>query len=340
MMNELLAVMSRDMGINRYHNETEDSFVYRLCYSALGKWCLGTAQNSSGGIIGTTKHNQTIVLNELVERYSELFPGVGARLTDASNQQLSIAVHIRRVYEETGYLLANADNRNRVANYGRSIEIGNAALFFGIPCLPCIVNGLGMFADPTAYRITPKEFLIRDDLTWGEFFEAQFNSIDFYDRDINTDELEFFNPQLNTSPSQSWRKAMVTDCTIARRSEFGPFYRVIRIADDEIQYADEPISPQNDNFTSYEYRRLYFALKAYYGNPLKVFITRQDDEYATIRLGGHLPNREYYYLLLLSWPQNNTFDKTNFLVKRDLLPEISTALMNLGIEMQGENVYV
>jgi len=338
-MNALLKAMSYDMGINRFCNEADDSFAYRLCYSALGQWCLKVAQNSSGGVVGTTKHNQTIVLNELVARYSELFPGVGERLIDSSNQQFNVAVHIRRVYEETGYLLTDEDNRNRVANYGRSIEIGNAAIFFGAPASTYTVNGLGVFTTPTSYKVTSKEFLIRDDLTWEEYFQAQFDIIDFYDRDITLEELEFFNPLLNTNPSQSWRRTMETDCTIARSSEFGPFYKASRIADDAIQFADEPVRTQSDNFTSYEYRRLYFTLKAHYGNPLKAFIASRDAEYATIRLGGHLPNREYYYLLLLSWPQNGVFDKTNFLVKRIFLPEISTILINLGIDIQGEDVH-
>lgn len=335
-MNELLKAMSKDMGINRFCNEAEDSFAYRLCYSALGQWCLRTAKNSSAGVIGTTKHNQTIVLNELMARYSELFPGVGERLVD---QQLNAAVHIRRVYEETGYLLTDDGNRNKAASFGRSIKVGSAALFFGVPASTCTVNGLGVFSASTTYSITSKEFLIRDDLTWEEYFQVQFDSIDFYNRDIDIEDIEFFNPLLNTSPSQSWRKAMETDCTIARSGEFGPFYKVRRFADNAMQFADEPIRAQNDSFTSYEYRRLYFALKAHYGSPLKAFITRQDAEYSTIRLSGHLPNREYYYLLLLSWPQNSIFDKTSFLIKRSLVPEISAVLMNLGIEMQGEDVY-
>jgi hypothetical protein len=65
-MNALLTAMSADMCIDRLSREPESYFAYRLCYSALGQWCLYTARNSSDGIVGTTKHNQTIVLDELV----------------------------------------------------------------------------------------------------------------------------------------------------------------------------------------------------------------------------------------------------------------------------------
>ncbi len=157
-MNELLTAMSTDMGINRFRGETEDSFIYRLCYSAIGQWCLRTALNSSDRVIGTTKHNQTIVLNELVSRYSKLFPSIADRFVDNSNQQVSFSVHVRRVYEETGYLLTDNNNRNQLANFGRSIPIGDSALFFGIPDTTYSANGLGAFTNPTAYQVSSREW--------------------------------------------------------------------------------------------------------------------------------------------------------------------------------------
>lgn len=332
-MNELLTALSTDMGINRFHGETEHSFIYRLCYSALGQWCLRIALNSSDGVIGTTKHTQTIVLNELVLRYSELFPSIAGRFVHTSNPQLNFPVHTRRVYEETGYLLTDDNNRNRLANYGRSIPNGNTALFFGIPNTTYAANGLGVFTNTTAYQVSARDFLIRDGLTYEEYFQSQFDIIDFYDRDINPDELEFFNPLSNNAPSRSWGRQLETDCSVARKSEAGPFYRVMRMADASLQFANEPAEQQNDSFTSYEFRRLYFALKAYYKRPLKANITKQDEEYSKIRVGGHLPNREYYYLLLLSWPLNNAFDKVNFLLKNDFIPEVTAVFTNIGIKI-------
>lgn len=332
-MNDLLIAMSADMNISRFCGETEDIFIYRLCYSALGQWCLRTAQNLSDNITGTTKHNQTIVLNDLISRFSELFPSISDKFID-NNNQLSFPVHIRRVYEETGYLLTDDNNRNQIANYGRSISIGKKSLFFGVPNTTYNVNGLGVFTNPTEYRVSAKEFLIRDDLTCEEYFQTKFDSIDFYDRDIDTNELEFFNPKSNNVPSKSWAKRLETDCTIARKSEIGPYYRVMKFSD-TLQFADEPIEQQSDNFISYEYRRLYFALKAHYKNPLEATITKVDNEYSNISVGGHLPNREYYYMLLLSWPINNAYDKIDFLIRNDLLTEAIAILTNIGIKLKG-----
>lgn len=336
-MNELLTAMSNDMGINRYKEESDDSFIYRLCYSALGQWCLQIARNSSDGIIGTTKHNQTIVINELLQRYGELFPSVFNKFVDASNPQMNFPVHIRRVYEETGYLLTDKSNRNQLANFGRRISIGTTSLFIGTPAKMYAVNGLGVFSPLATRPSTTRDFLIRDKLSCEEYFESRYDIIDFYEKDIATDELQFFNPLSTNVPSQSWSTKMVTDCSVARKSELGPFYRVIQVSDKSILFADEIVEPQNDSLISYEYRRLYFALKAHYNNPLKAEIVEQDEEYSKIKIGGHLPNREYYYLLLLSWPINHAFDKINFLIKNDFISEVTATLKNIGIDVKGGN---
>jgi hypothetical protein len=336
-MNELLLAMSSDMGIDRYSSETEDSFTYRVLYSALGQWCLRTAQNITVGIYGTTKHNQTIVLNDLLDKFSRIFPSVSDKFIDTSNQQVDFSVFIRRVYEETGYLITDEDNRNKIANYGRSIVLGDKALFFGFPESDYTVNGLGVFTGSTIYRVSVKEFLIRDALTYEEYFKACFDPIDFYDKDIDLANLEFFNPLSPNAPSRSWEKQPKTECTLARKSKFGPFYRVMQISE-TLQFADEPIEQLNGSFTSYEYRRLYFAIKAHYEAPLRASITRIDNAYSAIRISGHLPNREYYYLLLLSWPIKDAYDKVGFLAHNDMLAGIVYVLKNLGIAIEGGEV--
>lgn len=336
-MNEFLTAMSSDMGINRYKGESDNSFIYRLCYSSLGQWCLQIAQNSSAGITGTTKHNQTIVINELLKRYAKLFPGIAERFIYAYNPQVNFSVHIRRVYEETGYLLTDKSNRNRLANFGRNIRVGNTSLFIGVPNKAHTVNGLGVFTSPTTPSSSTREFLIRDGLTCEEYFQERYDITDFYEKDIVADELQFFNPLSTSVPSRSWSAKMVKDCSIARKSELGPFYRVIQESDKSLLFADEIVEPQSDSLTSYEYRRLYFAIKAHYNNPLKAWIVKQDEEYSKLRISGYLPNREYYYLLLLSWPFKHAFDKVNFLIRNDFISEVTDTLMNIGIVIKGGN---
>jgi len=335
MIHELLCAMSIDMNIPRYRNESDESYTYRICYSALGLWCLYAARNSSAAALGTTKHNQTLMLNDLLTRYIELFPDIYIRFVDSSRQQNSFSVTIRRVYEETGYLLTDSNNRNLLANYGRSIQIANEALFFGVPIGEYSVNGLGIFSMPTDYQVSIKDYLIRDDLTSEEYFLSCFDHIDFYDKEVDVELLEFFNPLSNNVPSKSWSKKPATLCSIARKTETGPFYRVIK-SGAALLFADEPLEVQSDCLFSHEYRRLYFAMKSHYGNPLKAIVTKYDDMYSKISIGGHLPNREYYFMLLISWPERNAFDKVNFILRNTLLKEAIIMLANIGVEIKGE----
>ena len=334
MSNDLLKIMSTDMNISRYLNESDVSFVYRLCFSALGQWCLATANNKTGNEIGTTKHNQTITLNELSARYSELLPQIADRFIDTGSQPRTFSVFIRRIYEETGYLLTDENKRNRLANFGRSIKFGNEALFFGLPSEIHAVNGLGVFTTPTAFEVTAKDFLIRDNLSCEQYFKVRFDPIDFYERDVDIQELDFFNPLAKSVPSRSWSRNLETDCSVARKTETGPFYRVMRTLEN-VQFADEVVEAQSDNFTSYEYRRLYFAMKSHFGNPLKVRVAKIDDEYTRISIGGHLPNREYYFLLLMSWPERSAFDKVNFIIRTALVDEALNVLENIGLKVEG-----
>lgn len=330
MINELLNEMSVDMNIPRYKNESDESFVYRLCYSALGLWCLNIANSITSEHVGVSKQYQTNILNNLLNNYIKLNPEISRRFYDSDNPN-NISVIIRRVYEETGYLLTD-EMHNRLACFGRSIVLGDQALFFGLPKKPYTVNGLGIFTSPSKYTVSIKEFLIRDSLTCDEYLKSKYEIIDFYEKNISLYELEFFNPISNNPPSLSWTKNLQTNYSVARISKKGPFYRVMKI-DERILFADEPIEESSDSFTSHEYRRLYFALKKYYGKPLKAKILKLDNQYSKLILKGQLPYREYYFLLLLAWPERNAFDKINFIIKNYHIKVICTLLENIGIEI-------
>jgi hypothetical protein len=333
MTNNLLDTMSNDMKIIRYRNESDYSYTCRLCYSALGQWCLNLSRNINANQYGTSKINQTNILKKILSSFYKLFPNITKFFIDSSDKSNEIYVLIRRIYEETGYLITNKNNYNILANFGRGISFGSESLFFGIPNESYSVNGLGIFTQSSNYEVKIKDFLIRDNLTSDEYFYANFNPIYFYDIGINIDQLEFFNSLLRKSPSKSWGKRLTTEFTLARASKIGPYYKIMQL-NSGIKFVDQPIETQHDSFTSNEYRRLYFAIKKYYNNPLKVFISQLDDNYSKISLGGHLPNREYYFLLLLSWPEDNAFNKIDFIIRNYLLDHLFEIFENIGLEVK------
>lgn len=326
-MNELIRSMSSDMNITPYEGEHQDSFIYRIIYSALGRWCLESAR-ADGGI---SKHGQSILLNNLIEKYSNLFPVIKGMLIQEDETPLS--VFIRHLYEETGFLITDSDNRNHLASFYRGLEIGSKKLLYGLSNQTS-TEGLGSFSEDVKYIIPWREALIRDSLTCEEYISSAFDVAIFSQRDIAEECLQYFDPMRNVAPSSSWSDKMVTDMTVARNASNGTYYRVLRYNDDVLYYEDTPNSG-TEELTGFEYRRLYYALKKYYGYPLKAQIQSLDDLYAKISLVGHLPNREYYMLLLCSWPCRMYCNKREFITKKDNLFFIDEVLNNLGIDTIG-----
>ena len=104
---------------------------------------------------------------------------------------------------------------------------------------------------------------------------------------------------------------------------------------DEILHFEEAPNPGTDGLTDFEYRRLYFALKNINGHPVRAQIQSFDNKYAKISLGGHLPNREYFLMLLCSWPCRMYCNKCEFITKKENLLFINEVLKNLGIDTVG-----
>lgn len=336
-MNKLLGIMSKDMRIKPYIDECDESYMYRVCYSALGLWCLRTAQNTTSEIVGSSKRNQTVVLDDMIEQYIKIFPQTRDLLRYSTNPNQRLSIHIRHLYEQTGYLSTDSTERNTVCNYGRSILFGDKCLYFGVPNQEFEMNGLGIFCSAQDKYAEINEFLMRDHLSPEEYFNVKFNICDFYVKDLDMQELQYFDPLAKTSPSKAWTNVMTTECTVARMGNKGPYYRVMKIQSDKILFADEIRQVPADKFTDYEYRRLNFALKYHYNNPMIMWINPLDNEYTHIKLSGQLPNREYFFLSLVAWPKEGASDKTNFIIRNIFLSYIVECFANIGITVRGGN---
>ena len=329
-MNELIKSMSADMKISPYSAESENSFIYRVLFSALGQWCLHISAGSQDGNPGTTKHNQTLILNNLISKYIELFPSIEETLRSDDTR---LSVLIRHIYQEVGYLFTDDANRNHLCDVQRVVNTGNSKLCLNL--LPkSEINGLGVFNSEVPPSISWRELLIRDSLTPEQYIASKYDIVLFEDRDLDLDEMQFFNPLAHAAPSQSWNNKICTEFTVGRKSLLGPFY-LIQSYNGDILYRLEVQSENDDKLSSFEYRRLYFALKSFYNNPVKMRIKKIDNTYSKLVFQGHLPNREYYLLLLISWPDQYAFNKTEFIIKNNFLPFVSEIISNLGVKIIG-----
>lgn len=330
-MNDLWVAMGQDMRISPYDGETDAEYLCRLCFSGLGLWCLKSAQVPQG----ISKSAQTRLLSNLMHEFQMQAAVLSQYFVVGDDQRPQLPVLIRQLYEETGYLLTGENNRNILAEFGRSVSVGRQNLFFGVPSSIFMMNGLGVFSQAGPYCSSIRELLIRDELDAEEYFSACFNLCDFEKRGLDISEFEFFLPRKHASPSHCWGYACDVDCTVARQSEIGPYYRLMRLSTSAVLFCSEDSDTAPESLLSGDYRRLYYSLKAHYGCPSIARISAVGSGYSLLTLPGYLPNREYYFLLLTAWPKRTAFDRTQFVVRNEFLDDILKLLHKLGIESKG-----
>ena len=337
-MNELINIMANDMNIRPYTNEPAEYFGYRVIYSALGLWCLTSALSEKEGKRGISKNAQSILLHDLSKKYVELCP-MAKRFIFAS-RNIDIAIFIRNIYEQTGYLLTLDNNYNVLNNSGETIKVSETEyLYFGLPATYYIVNGLGIHCRNGRHEVKLNDFLIRDSLTPEEYIKVKYDECDFNERDIDVAELEFFNPFYYGNISNSWHGYMKSNMTMARKSKMGPYYKTIRKEDGTILFADDSSEDELDALTGAEFRRLYIALRYHYDNPMQLLICPIDEAYSYIRILGQLPNREYFYLLMNAWPRYGFFDRNHFIIRNELTIQTAEVLGAIGFTARKGEFY-
>lgn len=337
-MNELINIMADDMNIRPYTNEPVESFGYRVIYSALGLWCLKSALSKNENKKGISKNAQSILLHDLSKKYIELCPM--AKHSVFVSRNTDIAVFIRNIYEQTGYLLTLDNNYNVLNDSGETVRISDTDhLYLGLPATCYIVNGLGIHCGSGKHEIKLNDFLIRDSLTPEKYLKVKYDECDFDERDIDVEELEFFNPFYYGNVSSSWHGRMKSNMTMARKSTMGPYYRTIRKEDGTLLFADDSSVDEFDDLTGAEFRRLYIALRYHYDNPMQLLICTIDEEYSYIRILGQLPNREYFYLLMNAWPRYSFSDRNNFIIRNELTAQTAEVLGGIGFTARNGEFY-
>lgn len=313
--------------------ESDGDFIYRVCYSALALWMLKLTLSSTDGQVGISKQAQTAIIEEMLLQYQRYFGLNRDCFFDPEHSTHTLSHQIRKVYEETGYLLSDERNYSIIANYERAIYTDDGYLFFGIPESDYRMNGLGLYCSDAMNSVELFDVMLRDTLSVEEYIASRYNMLDFEERDIEVQDLQFFNPTLSKPPSSSWDTKQITIESIARSSNRA-MYRILKVKDDQILFADEPLEVDNERLTAYEMRRLYCGLKAKYRAPIIAWFNELDSTYSEIRVSAKLPNREYYFMLLFAWPKQNAFNKIRFICNNKMLPTIEKMLGNIGIEVR------
>lgn len=327
-MNELLKTMAKDMDIQFYDDESLASFAYRIIYSALGLWCLHFAASMREGVYGMSKKGLTRAVNDLLKEYLSLTREPEELLVHSP--YFSLGQFIRNVYEETGYVIT-FDNNFDVLNTGReTISFSeNLYLFLGLPSADHKLRGLGVYTQDSAQPILLSDFLIRDELTPRQYIAMHYDALDFEPCPLK--ELAFFDIRSQEKIAHSWGRTMESRIGIAKSLDDNTTYRVMTNERGRLFYA--PISSVEvgeGQMSGYEERRLYIALKHCLGYPMAASFRKIDRSYSHLIIHGDLPNREYFFLLLSSWPKNGFSDRHEFIIENEMVEICAKMLKKIG----------
>lgn len=329
MISELFQTMADDLSITPYHKEPTEDYCYRVCYSALAYYLLTLARGEEAGIRGISKKSQTDTIKLLINQYHAVLGLESSRFQDST---YTFPVFCRKVYEEVGYLIVDKRNYDTVANYGRTLQTSNGFLYYGVPKIVQNVCGLGVYTNSPGKETSLFHAIMRDQRSIDEYITDEYNPLDFTEREFPVESTEFFDPTQKKAPSSSWNHARKVQQTVARERASHSLYKVMDESG-HLLFAEIPSDIDRDKLTSCDHRRLYIALKAKFGAPALAWFNQIDSNHYRITLSAHLPNREYYYLLLSAWPEGNAFNRNSFIANCSLLPTIEAVLSNIGMKI-------
>lgn len=324
-MNELLERINNELRIIRIKNEGDVDYCCRLIYSELGLRCLTYSMNNK--ISETSKTGLTGYINKSLDGFIMLFPEIGDYFRDDAT---SIGKYIRIIYEETGYLISSKE-RDSLAEYNRTIKVGDSYLLFGITNI-FRMEGLGIYINEKSNF----ESTI-DKITYSNYTDVNDYILNNYENDIFEDvafdyrSVKYYNPKSKFSNSQSWESKMITDYSICVFDDSGIYYKVKR-KDDKLKICRLNDDSEKDSLFAREYRRLYFGLKYFYKTPSVFTLKKLDQNYYELTLSSKLPNKEQYILLLLAWPIKNVFRTNKYIISKSNKYFIEILLKRIGIK--------
>lgn len=326
-MDKLIEQISCDLNILPYIGEAYDGFCQRILYSSFGIWCLSYANRMIENQKGISKNALTRKVSALIDSYLKLFPNT-QNYFKGNN---SVGLKIKQIYEELGYLVLE-DQRLKIAPFGRGLKLDNEHyMYYGLPNDFEYMSGLAIVTDRAKYEDSITNVLVRDEINPIAYVKSNFDPIYFNKWESVVDDLLFFDPLHSGNISSSWKDEPTTELSIAKNDQLNVFYKVICKDGKILYYSNEKNVSDKVSIFGYDYRRLYYSLKYFYGNPFTIKIKEVDEYYIRFNTYGRFPNREQYFLSLIGWGLSDFDSRDAYIVRKDFYKVIKEAMLKIGI---------
>lgn len=340
MRSKLLKEISNSLGIEKYNNEPESSYTYRLIYSALAAWCSKIAQDKrvmliedASGFNNVSKSHVTQKINELLNGYLKIFPEVEGSF---DSQKEGFAPYLRKTFEYAGYFISDNQKvylrNNDVVRFVECSE-DKEKLIIGEYFNGDHVRGAGIYRED----VSGCEKATMNDIVLSRFenYEKEIRKILKCKPIQEYGDIEYLNnfKNPNSSKIESWSDFAPKRIGIAKNRQNQEFYLYDKV-DEEIRYYRLPeIYNKIIGINRYEINRMVYWVRAFRKFPQRIYYRILDEKYVQIHLTNDVPFREQIALRLLGWPKDYFWNRWDYVVPQENFMEVTKIFKNLQGDM-------
>ena len=336
-MDDLVSVLSKDMGIIPYPGESSQYYKCRLIYSAVCEWMRYATQDSMGKKSHSrSKHYILSRCSEVLNAFLECEPTCRVWFLDENAEDDSVSNAIRCIREKmicAGELVEVGVNKHVTVPEYQEIDctLGYTRIFgfnrkkdaismVGITRIKQNLEEKNAFFEGNHYDI--EEFI-----NWT-YEKGEWSICDSIDR------FEFFDITSKRIPSESWidKPIKTFERHLGRITLFNGYHEYWILKYQDGRWSSRALESILQDYK--EERRILLGLRELYGNNMKA-----EFEYKApiviLRLCCRLPLREEIVLDTFAWPLRGYNDKLYYVVPYKLWDTIKLFLTkDLGIVLK------
>ena len=352
-LNELIADISVDLGIFSSLEESQELYLSRLIYSALGEWVKTAACDIVHGVAeisdeelstGASKHHITKKIKGILDAYISNFPEIKDWFFPDENAQPAHEIRNRLI--SSGQLVSDKENRLQFPPE-KCCKIADDFYllrgYYGDKEIWSVGLGVYVADKENIPEVSFSEFFNLTEKPANEFLLDYVQSISsrFKPVTVSPGTREYFNPYSFTTLSKSWESTPNLKLAVTVYRDNQSDYGFIRQNDGKLESCPIPSA----YIKLHDIRRFLYGLRYMSGNPLRVRIKEGDyrlDEDGEekfvyrFRFPSHLPQKEMTALYSLGWPVRNINDKTEFLIPESSLHQVKYICQSLCMEIKYE----
>lgn len=342
---KLFRDMSNYLNIQRYDDESEESFINRLLYSAVGETLLVSTlkKNSMQPMKGVSKTYISLKNSKYLESLWMISPSFRGYFGDSSSSE--VIKKIRLNFELAGVL--------KPSDFGEFVELApilfskiGPEFYFSRNNLSSKqrrASGLGFYEKVESIHqkyVSISKLFDLNEMNAHEWTKKYIQKLNWQNAGkLNLDTgIQFFNPKLNKSLSNCWSNEFPKNVgiTLYKKNDFD--YGFAKMLDDKAIGIYIPtffinISNPSNNMLGGDVRRFMYGLKSIHDNKSNALLETREN-YTKIKFFNKLPVRETMLMRMCGWPVKNYDNEFEYLIPNELVSVCKQVVENLSIRCE------